>query len=237
MSFRRVAWAAHYGVRRTRAVAGARWVRDSARRSSLRLGIPRASDAVLAAVNTLVRRKPPRVSVIIPSVGRDTLQEAIGSAAWAYEVIVVFDAETVPADAPTGVAAFACGPSGHWGAEQRRLGVAHATGTHLAFIDDDDVYTAGAGDAVGRALTARPGRVHVFRMRKGQHIYGGHGCLYDGGIGTPMFVVPNDGATGEWTTRRQGDFDFITSTLGKRRRTARFHQEVIAEIRPYEGAR
>ena len=205
-------------------------------RSSRRLGIPRAADAVLAAVNTLVRRKAPRVSVIIPSVGRDTLQEAIGSAAWADEVIVVFDAESVPADAPTDVAVFACGPSGHWGAEQRCLGVANATGTHLAFIDDDDVYTASAGDAVGRALTARPGRVHIFRMKRGSTSTAGmdvctteesvHRCSW-----SRTTVRQASGPT-----RRQGDFDFITSTLAKRRRPARFHEEVIAEIRPHEGS-
>ena len=50
-----------------------------------------------------------------------------------------------------------------------------------------------------------------------------------------MFIVPNDGALGEWTTRRQGDFDFIRSTLARRHRRARFHDDVIAEIRPGEA--
>ncbi len=39
-----------------------------------------------------------------------------------------------------------------------------------------------------------------------------------------MFVIPNDGSTGTWTKRRQGDFDFITSTLAKHRRPPRFHK-------------
>ena len=69
------------------------------------------------------------------------------------------------------------------------------------------------------------------------HVYGGYGCVYDGGIGTPMFVIPNDGSTGTWTKRRQGDFDFITSTLARHRRRPRFHEEVIAEIRPHEACR
>lgn len=223
------------GLRGTHAAALARWVRDSGRRTSSRVGVPRASDRLLAAVNARVGRKTPRVSVIIPTVGRDTLHHAIASASWADEVIVVFDAASVPADAPHGVEVFACGPSGNWGAEQRTLGIARATGSHLAFIDDDDVYTPGACNIVSRALAARPGRVHIFKMRSARHVYGGYGCIYDGGIGTPMFVIPNDDSTGTWTERRQGDFDFITSTLARHRRRPRFHEEVIADIRPHEA--
>ncbi len=68
------------------------------------------------------------MSVVIPTLGRDTLRDAIASASWADEVIVVFDAASVPADAPEGVEVFACGPSGNWGAEQRSMGIARATG-------------------------------------------------------------------------------------------------------------
>ena len=168
--------------------------------------------------------------------GRATLQAAVDSAAWAHEVIVVYDAESVPPDPPRGVQARAYGPTGHWGAEQRELGMAHATGSHLAFIDDDDVYTSEAGDLILRALSARPGRVHIFKMRDGEREYGGYGCVWDGGIGSPMFVVPNDDRLGRWTPRYQGDYDFIHSTLATHRRRARFHDEVIAEIRPYEAA-
>ena len=222
-------------LRRTGAAAVARRVRDSGRRLSLRLGLPGGPDRLLAAINAHVGRQTPRVSVIIPTVGRDTLGDAIASASWADEVIVVFDAASVPADAPQGVRVFACGPSGHWGAEQRNLGIARATGTHLAFIDDDDVYTPGAPASLARALAARPGRIHIFKMRDGDRLCGGHGCLFSGGIGTPMFVVPNDGATGAWTERYEGDFDFIMSTMARRRRRPRFHQDIVAEIRPREG--
>ena len=222
------------GIRGSRAAALARLARDFGRRLSWRLGVPRASDRILAAVNARMGRAPPRVSVIIPTVGRDTLRDAIASASWAGEVIVVFDAASVPADAPQGVEVFACGPSGNWGAEQRSAGIVRAKGSHLAFIDDDDVYTPGAVEIVSRALAARPGRVHIFMMRSANRVYGGHGCIHQGGIGTPMFVIPNDGSTGTWTKRREGDFDFITSTLARHRRPPRFHEEVIAEIRPHK---
>jgi hypothetical protein len=182
----------------------------------------------------------PSVTVVIPTRGgrARSLKRALGTLLAdpsTTEVIVVFDAASVPADAPRDVKVSACGPTGHWGAEQRNFGISRATGTHIAFIDDDDVYTPGAAGSVARALAARPGRVHIFQMRDGDRLYGGYGCLFDGGIGTPMFVVPNDGATGAWTARYQGDFDFIVSTLARRRRRPRFHQDVVAEIRPHEA--
>lgn len=130
---------------------------------------------------------------------------------------------------------YAHGPTNHWGAEQRNLGISTATGTHVAFIDDDDVYVKGAGDVVRRALMARPHRVHVFKMQDGDTECGGPGCVVQGYIGSPMFVVPNDGRLGSWSARYERDFDFISSTLAIRGCRARFHDDVIALIRP--GAR
>ena len=95
--------------------------RDTLRAAGLRLGIPRASDAMLERVRVRSGQARPRVSVVIPTVGRETLQLAIDSASWAYEVIVVYDAAEVPADAPAGVVVYATGPTRHWGAEQRCL--------------------------------------------------------------------------------------------------------------------
>ena len=219
-------------LRRTPLAGVVRAIRATGRHAAHRLGLPALVESLLIEVNTVARREQPRVSVVIPTIGRETLQRAVDSASWAHEVIVVFDAPDVPTEAPRGATVLACGPSNHWGAEQRRLGIGRASGTHLAFMDDDDEYTTCAADVVSRALAARPGRVHIFAMRKGHVVYGGRGCVYDGGVGTPMFVVPNDGALGEWTIRRQGDFDFIQSTLARRHRCACFHDEVIAEIRP-----
>jgi hypothetical protein len=174
---------------------------------------------------------------VIPTIGRPTLQRAIDSARWAAEIVVVYDADEIPARTPNGADVYACGPTHHWGAEQRTLGIAKASGTHLAFIDDDDVYTDEAGDTISRALAAWPSRVHIFRMRRGDRVFGGPGCVWLGGISTQMFVVPNDQRIGRWTTRRAGDFDFISSTLAVLRRGPRFHDDVIALVDPESAVR
>lgn len=218
-------------LRRSRAAPPLRTARDAFRATSTRLGIPRASDTALARLNGWCR-KPPRVTVIVATIGRSTRQRTVDSASWACEVIVVYDAAEVPGTVPSGATAYACGPTGHWGAEQRDLGISRAAGTHIAFMDDDDVYATGVGPVIMRALTARPSRVHVFRMRRGDREFGGYGCVVEGSIGSPMFVVPNDGRLGHWSSRYAGDFDFISSTLAVRRRRPRYHPEVIAVVRP-----
>ena len=104
-----------------------------------------------------------------------------------------------------------------------------ATGTHFAFMDDDDVYTRAAGPRSARAITAQPDRVHVFRMRNRDKVYSGP--VESGKIGTPMFVVPRE-PVGTWTGRYGEDIDFIRETMRLRGDEPVFHPEIIAAIRP-----
>jgi glycosyltransferase involved in cell wall biosynthesis len=196
------------------------------------MGAPRASDTLLAHLQEIRGVSSPTISVVIATLGRPTLQRAVDSARWADEIVVVYDAEELPARIPDGARAYACGPTNHWGAEQREYGIARASGTHVAFMDDDDVYIPGASPAIRRAVRARPARVHIFKMRDTEREYGGHGSVVQGSIGSPMFVVPKNGPLGRWSTRYEGDFDFITSTLAQRGDKPRFHGEVVALVRP-----
>jgi glycosyltransferase involved in cell wall biosynthesis len=170
----------------------------------------------------------PRFSVIIPSTGRRTLERAIRSSRWADEIVVVFDAAEPPRT-PRGCVVHAVGPTNDWGGAQRNLGIEVATGTHLAFMDDDDVYTRGAGDVIRAAVGADPDHLHVFRMRNREKVYSGP--IASGHISTQMLVVPRH-PVGAWTSRYSGDLDFIRETMSLRGDEPVFHPEIIASIRP-----
>lgn len=171
---------------------------------------------------------PPRISVIIATTGRRSLRRAIRSSRWADEIVVVFDAAEPPWY-PAGCVVLAEGPTHAFGSQQKVRGMREATGTHLAFMDDDDVYTRAAGGAIRPAVTGQPDRVHVFRMRNRDKVYSGP--VESGKIGTPMFVVPRE-PVGIWTGRYGEDIDFISETMRLRGDEPVFHTEIIAWIRP-----
>jgi len=123
----------------------------------------------------------------------------------------------------------AVGPTGVWGGPQRNHGMRVATGTHLAFMDDDDAYTREAGDAIRNAVRREPDRVHVFRMRNGDKLYSGP--IGSGSVGTPMFVVPRE-PVGQWTNRYGDDFDFITETMRLRGDEPVYDDTIVATVRP-----
>lgn len=165
-----------------------------------------------------------RLSVIVPTIGRASLVRLLDSllpqTQAGDQVLVVGDLMTVAdlmrvsrwAYADGRLLVVPCRPGHDWGAHERTVGLSHATGTHLVFGDDDDVFLPGALDAIRATVDDRP---WMFRMvdpngavlwqtpevRQGNH-------------GTPQFVVPNDPARlGVWGTRYEGDFDFVVSTL------------------------
>jgi Glycosyl transferase family 2 len=164
----------------------------------------------------------PRFSVIVATVGRPSLLRALQSLAdqplaAGDEVLVVGQAipRIVDEAARCGFRVLACPPGGNWGSNERRLGIAAATGTHLVFLDDDDVFLPGAFAAMRAACEAHPGRPVMFRMIApwGETIWR-EPVVREGNHGTPQFVAPNDPARlGRWGTRYAGDFDFCVSTL------------------------
>lgn len=105
------------------------------------------------------------ISVVIPSIGRPTLERALSSATQQLprpsEVIVIFNAreplegsrvshlEFLAGDIPLKVSRLPplSGPS-----ISRNLGAWQATGEYVAFLDDDDEYGLGYFEAMGRAI-------------------------------------------------------------------------------------
>jgi glycosyltransferase involved in cell wall biosynthesis len=166
----------------------------------------------------------PLLSVIIPAGGRNTLRNTLRRPCREpdVEVIVVTDGhqpavEEICDDFPV---VFIEGPrTGSWGNSQRELGMRHATGRYLMFIDDDDVYTRSAFAHVRDAIRTHPGRIIVFRMNVhflrltafGTILWAEPQIVHMN-IGTPMFVIPNaEGKVGSWTSRDryESDLDFL----------------------------
>jgi glycosyltransferase involved in cell wall biosynthesis len=120
-----------------------------------------------------------RLSIIIPTPGkRTTLNRAIASATSQMkagdELLVVYD------------------NSGDWGITPRNRAIEAATGTHISFLDDDDVYLPGALEAIRNFGRAHPGKIGIFQVKRGE--YGTVWTEPDPDLlatASGMFVVPN----------------------------------------------
>lgn len=162
----------------------------------------------------------PRFSIIVPTTGRDTLAAALQSLADQPlgpddEVIVVGPGSSVAAH--FGYRFIACPSSGDWGSGERMIGIAAATGTHLVFLDDDDVYLPGAFASMRAVVAAHPGRPVMFKMINvdGRTLWRDKVVRF-GNHGTPQFVTPNvPGQIGQWGTSYAGDTEFVIDTLTK----------------------
>jgi GT2 family glycosyltransferase len=132
---------------------------------------------------------------------------------------------------------------GNWGVTGghagRVQGIARATGTHLAFMDDDDVYTPGAVEVMREAACGVP---VIFRMDHPRHgIIWREREIWFGNVSTQMYVVPNDPARlGTWTPHMPGlkepggDFTFIRETAENYGGEVVWREEVTSVIRPHE---
>jgi hypothetical protein len=127
-----------------------------------------------------------RLSVVIPTAGRTTLENTVESVIHQLgpedELIVV--GQRPPAQFPHPQGKFI-----HWenggalsnqlsvktgkepghpsGAEERDIGDAAATGTHLLHCDDDDIFTRDAFAAVRRGIREHSSRVLIYQMKYG----------------------------------------------------------------------
>lgn len=159
-----------------------------------------------------------RISVIVPTVGRDTLQAALDSCAGADEVIVVEDTDRRD--------------RGYWA---RTEGIRQATGTHLAFLDDDDVFTPGAIEIMRSAACDVP---TIFRMDDPTWgVLWRDPVLRYANVGTPMFLIPNDqdrlGVWAPFENDRGGDYTFVTGCVEKMGAPV-WREEVVCVVRPHE---
>lgn len=183
-----------------------------------------------------------KLSIVIPTLGRASLERTLLSCADADEIVVVLDtargATELPCRLPDN-AVYAEGNFGVTGGHAgRAYGIGLATGTHLAFFDDDDEYTPGAIQLMREAVCDMP---VVFRMDHYRH-----GVLWRnrqvefGNVSTQMYVVPNDPPRlASWTPHVPGipepggDYTFLRETVDLMGGPV-WREEVIATIRPHE---
>lgn len=180
------------------------------------------------------------LSVVIPTLGRPSLERTLASCADADEIVVVLDTARgctgLPCELPAN-AVFAAGEFGVTGGHAGRAhGIGLATGTHLAFFDDDDEYLPGAIGLMRDAACERP---VIFRMDDYRHgVIWRDPSIWFGNVSTQMYVVPNDPARlGSWAPHRPGwpqpggDYTFIAETVAMMGEPV-WREEIVAVLRP-----
>lgn len=203
------------------------------------------------------------LSIIVPTLGRATLARTLEQLAAqvtpADEVIVVADPAGDEELARVTYHDVAYGPDWErpwfptWkylvepsdgagiGTGQRTRGMEAATGTHLAFIDDDDVHAPGALELMREAVETISNAPVVFRMRT---TFAGtlwrDPVLRYGNVGTPMFVVPNQPShLGRWEAHTDdghgADYTFITGCVEQMGEPV-WRPEIVAHI-PHPSSR
>ena len=125
--------------------------------------------------------------------------------------------------------------SGDAGDTPRNQSMHRAAGTHLLFMDDDDVYVPGAFAKMRRFADENPGRIGIFRM---EYTTGPKRWrvpeLKNRNVSTQIFLVPNmPGKLGVWEHRGtvHGDYTFIEETARLQGEPV-FVDEVTVRVRP-----
>jgi len=184
-----------------------------------------------------------KLSVIVPTCGRPTLKNTITSILPQLQeddqLIIVHDGpnETwIDGTAGQVVVSRTGEKTANNGASQRDKGMELATGTHLMFCDDDDIFTPDALAAAREAIGRHPQDMLIFQMEYGLD---GHKLwsvpLYElCNVGTPMFVVPNLRLLPSWTGWQANIHDFLWGKAVQEETglKAVFIGKVISIIRP-----
>lgn len=180
------------------------------------------------------------ITVVIPTLGRASLERTLASCEDADEIIVILDTARGCTELPCELPSHALCVKGEFGVTGGHAGRVHgiglAHGTHLAFMDDDDVYRPGAFDLMRATACDLP---VIFRM---DHY--SHGILWRdpeirfGNVSTQMYLVPNEPEyLGSWTPHVPGlpepggDYTFIRETA-ERMGGVLWSTEVTAVLRP-----
>lgn len=124
-----------------------------------------------------------------------------------------------------------------FGHDQLNYGLRFARGDYWHCSDDDDAWAPGAVEKMRKAITADPGKVHLFRFRayNGLTYWLRQGLVERDTIGGHCLVAPNIvGKYGEFGSTYSGDFDMVESTvnLNGGPEAAVWHNQIVAIARP-----
>lgn len=169
------------------------------------------------------------LSIITATSGRDTLDRTLASLASQLgdgDELLVLRRDGNP-----------------FGNATRDEAIPRCAGSHLWWMDDDDIATDGALDTIRAAVELHPEAVHIFRMDCGDKSFWNGQEVTFGNVGGTMCVVPNiPGKLGVWAHAGRfnagladgngGDFHFLTGTLSLLGSDPIWHEEIIARIRP-----
>lgn len=189
------------------------------------------------------------LTVITPTIGRatlsDTARSVVGQLAPGDEWLIVGDGAqanaAVLASQWPGVRYLETAHTANWGNVQRELGLRQASGSHVLFVDDDDVLVDGALAIIRQAVAEQPNVVHLFRC-----LFQAHRAIRDRvlweeprvrncNVGTGMVTVPRDGLQASWVwpdaAAYEADYSFINQAVGQF--GVAWHPEIVQIINPY----
>lgn len=200
---------------------------------------------------------PTQLSIIIPTIGRATLNDTLRSLREQYneadilhnrtvlDIIVVGDSHNNDFAASLSSVSPLCreydakyyefdGGQHCYGHPQRNYGQAIATTPWLAYLQDDDIWTEGALTVILDSIKRLPHCPRLFRTHTWQcGVVWKRQELYEGNIDANCIVVPNiPTKLGTWAMRYAGDFDFIKETCALWDNEVIWEEYVIARGRP-----
>lgn len=182
-----------------------------------------------------------KLTILIPTVGRDTLARTLASIRPQLreedEIILVSDG--VKGVNAAGVTLVELDKNyNDWGHTPRNLILPTITSGYVVHFDDDDTMGRDALKHVRQAIARHNGDLFLLQMRRedGTIIPVGHE-LRRGNVGTPMFVHPAGIDLGKFSAGvYSGDFDFISQTVELNpQRELRWIDQVICNIRHVEA--
>lgn len=201
-----------------------------------------------------------RLSIVVPTLNRPTLSATLSSFGPAGilgtdEVIVVWGDGSDPSEAVARVSlpcrtrvVYARADRPDYGNTQKTAGIREATGTHVCFMDDDDVYNPDALTKIRQALAVSPTLPHVFRVslppdEAGRRVTVWHDRkIRYTNVSTLGIVVPNESRIPSWPKRKPNGYLTRWGNSGNDAEFALecekiwgrfvFREEVVATARP-----